>query len=208
MIPRSLAIAAAALLITGCATRTQQQPYVAKLWRGQPITCDNLAPGMECTPGPPASQSSECVGDCTAYFAQRRAADEATKARLDAADEATKARLDADYKRTMKEAEAEDKKAAQQTAAARQRAAAREAKAAAQQAKAEQAFDAAHPGTSCVWTLGHFEIDVLDSLKSTQKAMVLSSRCSSQHKILQALGILPPDRRIEAFDRALDSAAR
>lgn len=75
-----------------------------------------------------------------------------------------------------------------------------------QQAKAQRQLDDAI-GTRCAVTLGRFETDVLNSLSSTQKADVVSLRCSSQHKILQVLGTVPPDRRIEAMDRLLDNAA-
>jgi hypothetical protein len=186
MIPRSLAIAAAALLITGCAT--QQQPETLDM----PITF-------------PYSTSDD-------YNAANESSKEAlVKAKRDA--DAIEAKDEAEALKAS-EAEAKDEK---RKAAARRRAAEREAKAAeaavekakAEEAKADQDFDDAHPiGARCESTLGRFETDVLSSLSRTQKAIVLSSRCSSQHKILQAVGILPPERRIEAFDRLLDSAAR
>jgi len=207
MIPRSLAIAAAALLITGCATQWEPDTTVflphPNLWHGAPVTCDNLPPGSQCLTG-----EGECVGDCTAYNAERRDA-EAAQAGLKAIKDQEEEQAAAD--------EARIKKEEQQAAAARRRAAERAAKAAeaavekakAEEAKADQDFDDAHPiGARCESTLGRFETDVLSSLSRTQKAIVLSSRCSSQHKILQAVGILPPERRIEAFDRLLDSAAR
>ena len=221
MIPRSLAIAAAALLITGCTT--QQQPYVdTNLWHGAPITCDNLPPGDKCTPGTPntsRTQTTECVGDCTAYNAEHGIR-VLTRAEWDAEQEAAHKKLQAEideYHAAENAAEDRKEKEEQQAAAARRRAAERAVKAEeaavekakAEEAKADQDFDNAHPiGARCESTLGRFETDVLSSLSRTQKAVVLSSRCSSQHKILQAVGILPPDRRIEAFDRLLDSAAR